>query len=85
MALKLSLKANERVIAGGAVRAVVEVAGIKDILTKSRGSSNMLNVAVATLRGLLDLRDISDIAAMRGKKPEEVAPFWTRSRRSEAE
>jgi small subunit ribosomal protein S5 len=73
------------VIAGGAVRAVVEVAGIKDILTKSRGSSNMLNVAVATLRGLLDLMDIGDVAAMRGKKPEEVAPFWTRSRRSEAE
>jgi len=72
------------VIAGGAVRAVVEVAGIKDILSKSRGSSNMLNVAVATLQGLSDLKDFSEVAAMRGKKPNEVAPFWTRSKKSEA-
>jgi small subunit ribosomal protein S5 len=72
------------VIAGGAVRAVVEVAGIKDILTKSRGSANMLNVAVATLRGLLDLKDIGEVAAMRGKTPDEIAPFWTRSKKGEA-
>jgi ribosomal protein S5 len=45
----------------------------------------MLNVAMATLRGLHDLKDISEIAAMRGKNPEEIAPFWTRSRKSEAE
>lgn len=71
------------VIAGGAVRAVVEAAGIRDILSKSRGSSNMLNVAVATLRGLGDLKDTNEIAAMRGKRPEEVAPFWTRKRKEE--
>ena len=69
------------VIAGGAVRAVVEAAGIRDILSKSRGSSNMLNVAIATLRGLGDLKDINEVAAMRGKLPEEIAPFWTRKRK----
>lgn len=68
------------VIAGGAVRAVVEAAGIKDILSKSRGSANMLNVALATLRGLGELQSAHDIALMRGKNVEEVAPFWTRSR-----
>jgi small subunit ribosomal protein S5 len=66
------------VIAGGAVRAVVEAAGIRDILSKSRGSANMLNVAMATLRGLTDLKDLYEIAKMRGKKPSEIAPFWLR-------
>ena len=68
------------VIAGGAVRAVVEAAGIRDILSKSRGSSNMLNVATATLRGLTQLKDADQVAAIRGKEPNEVAPFWTRKR-----
>lgn len=68
------------VIAGGAVRAVVEAAGIKDILTKSRGSSNMLNVAMATLRGLRDMKTIHELAAIRGKDPNEIAPFWTRKK-----
>jgi len=68
------------VIAGGAVRAVVEAAGIKDILSKSRGSANMLNVAMATLRGLQQLKSIEDVAAMRGKTVAEVAPFWMRKR-----
>ncbi len=68
------------VIAGGAVRAVVEAAGIKDVLSKSRGSSNMLNVAVATLRGLQQLKNIEEVAAMRGKSQAEVAPFWLRKR-----
>ena len=66
------------VIAGGAVRAVVEAAGIKDILTKSKGSANMLNVARATLRGLEMLSDIDEMARIRGKSPEDVMPFWMR-------
>jgi small subunit ribosomal protein S5 len=66
------------VIAGGPVRAVVEAAGIKDILTKSKGSSNMLNVARATLLGLAQLQDMHDIAKARGKEVTEVAPFWMR-------
>ncbi len=66
------------VIAGGAVRAVVEAAGIRDILTKSKGSSNMLNVARATWYGLQQLMDTKELAEVRGKDPEEVLPFWLR-------
>ncbi len=68
------------VIAGGAVRAVVEAAGIRDILSKSKGSSNMLNVARATLLGLRAQKDVNELAAMRGKDPEEIMPFWMRRR-----
>lgn len=68
------------VIAGGAVRAVVEAAGIRDILTKSKGSSNMLNVARATWLGLQQLLDVEELAQMRGKDPREVLPFWMRER-----
>ncbi len=66
------------VIAGGAVRAVVEAAGIKDILTKSKGSANMLNVARATMLGLSQLANVEDLAVMRGKDPDDLAPFWLR-------
>jgi small subunit ribosomal protein S5 len=66
------------VIAGGPVRAVVEAAGIHDILTKSKGSANMLNVARATLLGLAQLQDMREIARARGKSVSQVAPFWTR-------
>ncbi len=69
------------VIAGGAVRAVVEAAGIRDILTKSKGSSNMLNVARATWLGLQQLLDVEELAQMRGKDPQEVLPFWMRERK----
>src|SRR5687768_6910002 len=73
------------VIAGGAVRAVVEAAGIKDILTKSKGSNNMLNVARATLLGLQQLQNMNDVAAARGKERSEVAPFWLRKRQGSSE
>lgn len=55
------------IIAGGPVRAVVELAGIKDILTKSLGSNNAINVVYATLNGLNKLMDINNILEFRGK------------------
>jgi len=66
------------VIAGGGVRAVVEAAGISDILTKSLGSSNLLNVVYATMDALDQLRTPQEVAAVRGKSPKDVTPFWER-------
>jgi len=60
------------VIAGGAVRAVVEAAGIKDIRTKCLRSSNPQNVVAATMVGLKTLRDAAQVAKIRGKNPGEI-------------
>ena len=72
------------VIAGGGVRAVLEAAGVRDILTKSQGSANLLNVAMATMDALLSLRSPQEMAAMRGKSVEDVLPFWERAKRHQS-
>jgi small subunit ribosomal protein S5 len=64
------------VIAGGGVRAVVEAAGIRDILTKSKGSSNILNVVKATVQALNELQDPVEVAQSRGVPLSKVQPFW---------
>jgi small subunit ribosomal protein S5 len=64
------------VIAGGGVRAVVEAAGIRDILTKSKGSSNILNVVKATIKALNELQDPVEVAQNRGIPLSRVQPFW---------
>jgi len=60
------------VIAGGPVRAVLEVAGIRDIRTKCLRSNNPQNVVTATMKGLESLRDVSQVAQIRGKSPAAV-------------
>jgi small subunit ribosomal protein S5 len=61
------------VIAGGAARAILEAAGVHDVLAKSLGSSNAINVSRATIAGLRTLRRPEEIARLRGKSPEEVS------------
>lgn len=70
--LLLPAKEGTGVIAGGAVRAVVELAGVKDIVTKSYGGRNKINTVKATLNGLTNLKTREQVAALRGKKPEEI-------------
>ncbi len=70
--------AGTGVIAGGGVRAVLEAAGVSDILTKSLGSSNILNVVLATVDALDQLKSPADEAAKRGKSPKDLMPFWER-------
>ncbi|NLF78825.1 MAG: 30S ribosomal protein S5 [Chloroflexi bacterium] len=71
------------VIAGGGVRAVLEAAGVRDILSKSQGSANILNVAYATIDALHELIDPAELAAMRGQNKEQLQPFWKRGRKSD--
>ncbi|MFN8495418.1 MAG: 30S ribosomal protein S5 [Caldilineaceae bacterium] len=64
------------VIAGGGVRAVVEACGVSDILSKSLGSDNILNVVQATFAALQQLQDFRREAQNRGVDPKNLAPFW---------
>src|SRR5215211_2629284 len=63
------------VIAGGGVRAVLELAGIRDVLAKSLGTTNPINMARATVDGLKNLRRPEDVARARGKTISEVLPY----------
>jgi small subunit ribosomal protein S5 len=73
------------VIAGGAARAILEEAGIKDVLCKSLGSPNHINVARATIQGLKSLRRPDQVAKSRGLSPEEIMPgaIWRAYKESE--
>jgi small subunit ribosomal protein S5 len=73
------------VIAGGAARAILEEAGIKDVLCKSLGSPNHINVARATIQGLKSLRRPDQVAKARGLSPEEIMPgaIWRAYKESE--
>jgi small subunit ribosomal protein S5 len=64
-------------IAGGAVRAVLEAAGIRDILTKSLGSANKANVARATMSALRELKDVQSEAQRRGKNAADLKAPWS--------
>ena len=70
--------AGTGVIAGGGVRAVLEAVGVHDILTKSLGSSNILNVVRATFNALDQVKSTKDQAAYRGKDINNVKPYWER-------
>ena len=70
------------VIAGGGVRAVLELAGIRDVLAKSLGTTNPINMAKATVDGLQHLRRPEDVARQRGKTILEVLPYAPPGRRA---
>ena len=65
-------KAGTGIIAGGSVRAILELAGIKDIISKSLGSNTKLNTARATMEALKSQRSVEHIAELRGKSVEEI-------------
>ena len=68
------------VIASGGVRALVEALGVRDVLTKSQGSANAVNVVQAAMDGLKQLRRSQDLARERGVPEVKVMPFWRRGR-----
>lgn len=75
--------AGTGVIAGGAVRAILESAGITDILTKSRGSSNPHNVVKATIAALQNLMDVSTVSRKRGLSPMRIFNTVPKAKKSE--
>ena len=70
--LMLPAEEGTGVIAGGPVRAVMEAAGIKNIRTKSYGTSNPINMVKAALEGLYGLKSVEEVAALRGKTVQEI-------------
>jgi small subunit ribosomal protein S5 len=73
------------VIAGGGVRAVLELAGIRNVLAKSLGTTNPINMAKATVNALQTLRRPEDVARIRGKQISEVLPVSRRVAADEAD
>lgn len=71
------------VIAAGGVRAVLEAAGVSDILTKSLGSNNVLNVVLATMDALAQLKSPEEQAALRGRHARDLVPFWARRKNND--
>jgi small subunit ribosomal protein S5 len=72
------------VVAGGAVRPILELAGVRDVLAKSLGSPNPVNTARATMQCLGELKIAEDVARMRGVSLEEMVPWLVKKRREEA-
>ncbi len=72
LGLALCAAPGTGVISGGAMRAVIETAGIKDILTKSHGTNNPINTVRATLAALQQLRTAQQVAELRGKEIEQI-------------
>jgi small subunit ribosomal protein S5 len=66
------------VVAGGSMRTILELAGVRDVLAKSLGSPNAINTARATMVALRSLKDVHEVARMRGTEPEVLIPWLTR-------
>ncbi len=66
------------IVAGSSVRIILELAGISDALGKSLGSSNAINIAGATMHAISQLRRAGEVAALRGRTPEELVPWMYR-------
>lgn len=72
------------VVAGGAVRPILELAGVRDVLAKSLGSPNAINTARATIKCLKNLRVADRVAELRGKRVEDLVPWLVKKRQEEA-